>query len=74
MGDSISSVVIVPILVGSINRRKEVEYGQLLSRYVADPENFFVISSDFCHWGRRYFKKKGGVVLHVFEKLRAEQY
>jgi len=42
---------IVPILVGSIDQDSEKEYGKLLSKYLADPQNLFVISSDFCHWG-----------------------
>ncbi|KAK6183286.1 hypothetical protein SNE40_010792 [Patella caerulea] len=45
---------IVPILVGSLSPEKEQHYGKLLSRYLADPESLFVISSDFCHWGRRF--------------------
>lgn len=45
---------IVPILVGSINARQEKEYGKLLRPYLDDPENCFVISSDFCHWGTRF--------------------
>ena len=44
---------IVPILVGSLNPDKEQLYGQLLAPYLADPDNLFVISSDFCHWGKR---------------------
>lgn len=32
----------------------EAAYGQLLAPYLADPSNLFVISSDFCHWGRRF--------------------
>lgn len=42
---------IVPVLVGAITHEKEREYGALFSTYLADPENLFVISSDFCHWG-----------------------
>ena len=42
---------IVPILVGALSEEKEILYGKLLSKYLADPENLFVISSDFCHWG-----------------------
>lgn len=42
---------IVPILVGALSENKEHEYGKLLSKYLADPSNLFVISSDFCHWG-----------------------
>ncbi|KAF3909281.1 hypothetical protein ABW20_dc0107276 [Dactylellina cionopaga] len=50
--DSIPPVV--PILVGSINTRKEKEYGQLLAEYLNDKENAFIVSSDFCHWGSRF--------------------
>ena len=42
---------IVPILVGALSEEKEIFYGKLLSKYLADPDNLFVISSDFCHWG-----------------------
>lgn len=44
------TIPIVPILVGSINRRQEKEYGEVLRPYLEDPENLFVVSSDFCHW------------------------
>ena len=42
---------IVPILVGSLTPENENKYGRLLSKYLMDPENVFVVSSDFCHWG-----------------------
>ena len=29
-------------------------YGRLLCDYLDDPSHLFVISSDFCHWGRRF--------------------
>ena len=44
---------IVPILVGALSEEKEILYGKLLSKYLADPDNLFVISSDFCHWGEQ---------------------
>ncbi|CDU26322.1 uncharacterized protein SPSC_06516 [Sporisorium scitamineum] len=47
-------IKIVPILVGAINSSKENEYGKLLAPYLNDPSNFFVVSSDFCHWGLRF--------------------
>lgn len=47
-------IQIVPILVGAINTAKENVYGKLLAPYLADPSNFFVVSSDFCHWGSRF--------------------
>ncbi|KAJ8946452.1 hypothetical protein NQ318_014440 [Aromia moschata] len=45
---------IVPILVGSLTPDKEASYGKILSSYLADPKNLFIISSDFCHWGHRF--------------------
>ncbi|KAI8054438.1 MEMO1-like protein [Syncephalis plumigaleata] len=45
---------IVPILVGALNRLREEFYGKLLAPYLADPANLFIISSDFCHWGKRF--------------------
>lgn len=41
----------MPVLVGSLSTEKEQMYGQIFSPYLADPDNLFVISSDFCHWG-----------------------
>jgi MEMO1 family protein len=45
---------LVPILVGSTSPAVERAFGTLLAPYLADPENSFVISSDFCHWGSRF--------------------
>lgn len=60
---------VVPILVGSNNRQNEKKYGQVLLPYLRDPENAFIVSSDFCHWGDNfgyyayYAKRDGGQVL-----------
>jgi MEMO1 family protein len=45
---------IVPLLVGSNDGPEEKEIGRLLAPYVRDPTNAFIISSDFCHWGRHF--------------------
>jgi hypothetical protein len=47
-------ISIVPILVGAISKAKEKFYGSLLAPYLARPDTFFVISSDFCHWYATY--------------------
>jgi len=64
---------IVPILVGSLSPDKEAKYGQLLVRYLSDPQNLFVISSDFCHWGKRfsytYYNKSDGKIWQSIEHL-----
>lgn len=33
---------------------REAQYGRALSKYLDDPGNLFIISSDFCHWGDRF--------------------
>lgn len=45
---------LVPIMVGALTPDSEAMYGQLLAKYMDDPTNLFVISSDFCHWGQRF--------------------
>ncbi|TKR61242.1 hypothetical protein L596_028377 [Steinernema carpocapsae] len=48
------SFTIIPILVGSLTQSSQVMYGKIFAKYIADPRNLFVISSDFCHWGNRF--------------------
>lgn len=43
-------IKIVPILVGAIDKEKEVAFGRTLAAYLARDDTFCVISSDFCHW------------------------
>lgn len=47
-------IPIVPILVGALDSKNESVYGQALGPYVDDEHSFFIISSDFCHWGDRF--------------------
>lgn len=64
---------IVPIMVGSLSSEKEGAYGKILSKYLLDPENLFVISSDFCHWGARFsyqfYDKSWGDIHQSIQKL-----
>ncbi|CAK7273174.1 hypothetical protein SEPCBS57363_005520 [Sporothrix epigloea] len=41
-------------MIGDGDGASEKAYGQLLLPYLEDPENAFVVSSDFCHWGRNF--------------------
>lgn len=45
---------LVPILVGNTRPDTELKFGKLLAPYLENPENVFVISSDFAHWGTRF--------------------
>lgn len=64
---------IIPILVGSLTPEKEALYGQLLAPYLIDPQNLFIISSDFCHWGSRfrytYYDRSCGPIHSSIENL-----
>ncbi len=64
---------IVPVLVGNTSKKVEEEYGSLFAKYMQDPSNFFVISSDFCHWGQRfdyiYYNSNAGPIWSSIEQL-----
>lgn len=49
-----AACTVVAIMVGATSEAAEERYGSLLAPYLADPANFFIISSDFCHWGARF--------------------
>jgi AmmeMemoRadiSam system protein B len=64
---------VVPILVGSLSFEQEAKFGAVLAPYLQDASNFFVISSDFCHWGKRFsythYTKADGAIYQSIEKL-----
>jgi MEMO1 family protein len=47
-------ITLVPIVVGSISLSKAQAIANELAEYFKDENNFFVISSDFCHYGLRF--------------------
>lgn len=67
------SFTIVPVLVGSLSPDREAAYGRIFARYLADPQNLFIISSDFCHWGHRfrytYYDRNWGEIYQSITKL-----
>ncbi|SCU97274.1 LANO_0E15610g1_1 [Lachancea nothofagi CBS 11611] len=48
------SIKVVPIMISHNSALKDYHLGKTLSKYLKDPENAFILSSDFCHWGRRF--------------------
>ena len=42
-------------MVGNISTEKEAMFGQLLAKYFLRPKTLFIMSSDFCHWGKIEF-------------------
>lgn len=73
MEDFKDQFTIIPVLVGSLAPEVEQMYGELFAPYLADPQNLFVISSDFCHWGNRfrydYYDKSAGPIWKSIENL-----
>ena len=47
-------VTVLPIMVGSISPSMECEFAAFLAPILQAPDTFFVVSSDFCHWGSRF--------------------
>jgi AmmeMemoRadiSam system protein B len=45
---------IVPIVVGECGERMQKLLVEALSPYMSSKDCFFIISSDFCHWGSRF--------------------
>jgi len=41
-------------MVGQVPREKMGEVGQVLAPLLLDEKTLFVVSSDFCHWGKRF--------------------
>ena len=64
---------IVPVMVGSLSTERELMYGHIFSKYLADPANLFVISSDFCHWGTytSFLSSRFAMRLKSYNKMRA---
>ncbi|XP_062502128.1 protein MEMO1-like [Corticium candelabrum] len=64
---------IIPIVVGALKPEGEQKYGRLLSKYILDSTNLFIISSDFCHWGKRFqytfYDKSHGAIHQSIEAL-----
>jgi len=68
-----AAFTLVPILVGKLSKSSEEQYGSILAKYLDEPTNFFVISSDFCHWGKRfdyhYYEPSEGPIYKSIECL-----
>jgi MEMO1 family protein len=48
------AIQVLPIMCGNLSVPKEAFYGNLLAKIIARPQVLCVISTDFCHWGRRF--------------------
>ncbi|AJR58873.1 Mho1p [Saccharomyces cerevisiae YJM1129] len=51
---SLDTVKVIPMMVSHNSVDVDRCIGNILSEYIKDPNNLFIVSSDFCHWGRRF--------------------
>lgn len=63
---------IVPLMIGQCDLEENVKIGKNLYDLYEDPKTLFVVSSDFCHWGRNfgftYYNKEYG---NIWESTKA---
>lgn len=68
-----AKIKLVPIVVGQLSVETASALGKVISTYLQDPGTFFVISSDFCHWGKRFgytfYDKQYGAIYESIEVL-----
>eukprot|EP01016_Furgasonia_blochmanni_P041607 TRINITY_DN5429_c0_g1_i2.p1 TRINITY_DN5429_c0_g1~~TRINITY_DN5429_c0_g1_i2.p1 ORF type:complete len:205 (+),score=19.50 TRINITY_DN5429_c0_g1_i2:85-699(+) len=64
---------LVPIMVGHLGPEAHASYAKILAKYFDQDDTAFVISSDFCHWGKRFrfewYKETDGQIYESIEKL-----
>lgn len=68
---------IVPVLVGDMAKDGALEkYAQVFSQYWAQENTLFVVSTDFCHWGKRFsyqpYRKEDGLIHESIARLDKE--
>ena len=68
------NISLIPIMVGMIETANMDKYGFFLKKWILDRETLFVISSDFCHWGKRfdYYPHDEGKIYEFIDKLDKE--
>ena len=47
-------IKLVPLMVGHLSPENISKCGEILAKYFVDSKTLFVVSSDFCHWGKRF--------------------
>lgn len=68
-----TKIKVVPLVVGEISSEFSKKFGSFFKKYLMDDETCFVISSDFCHWGKRfeytYYDESKGKISQSIESL-----
>ena len=48
------NITVLPVMCGSLSTESEIFFGEKLREIIHRPEIITVVSTDFCHWGRRF--------------------
>jgi len=68
-----AEIEVLPIMIGDIEAQMQEKIAETLLEYYIDKKTLFVISSDFCHWGKRFrytfYDKSDGKIFESIEKL-----
>lgn len=68
-----TDISFLPVVVGALDDKTEEYYGKVFADYFKDPETVFLISSDFCHWGKKFrymrYNEEDGEIWESIQKL-----
>eukprot|EP01138_Halocafeteria_seosinensis_P009838 gb/GECG01010049.1/.p1 GENE.gb/GECG01010049.1/~~gb/GECG01010049.1/.p1 ORF type:complete len:303 (+),score=41.72 gb/GECG01010049.1/:1-909(+) len=71
-----TDVSFLPVVVGALDDSAEEYYGRLFAEFFDDPNTVFLVSSDFCHWGKKFrytrYNKDDGEIWESVTKLDQE--
>ncbi|EDO17385.1 hypothetical protein Kpol_1060p41 [Vanderwaltozyma polyspora DSM 70294] len=51
---SLDKIKVIPMMVSHNTEDIDTKIAEFILKKFRDPKNLFIISSDFCHWGRRF--------------------
>jgi hypothetical protein len=54
IGGTAAHIKVLPIMCGALSNEKEASYGRLMANILQRPGVLTVVSTDFCHWGKRF--------------------
>jgi hypothetical protein len=68
---NVQEIPVLPIMCGNLSTTKEAEYGKLLAPFVSRKDVLCVISTDFCHWGRRFsYQPQPSSAMQIYEYIQ----
>jgi AmmeMemoRadiSam system protein B len=64
---------LIPLMVGDMSPESRLQFAAALQPYFDSPDSLFIISTDFCHWGKRFgftpYDKEQGEIHESIEAM-----